>query len=326
MELIQINSPMSLIIPESEVIKTTNRNFIDANTQSVSLSHLKRDCTIPVFSKDNECTIAHHQFIEATRECAIEVFGGHNILMPEVRVSHTVKGRVPSAIGKPAKELYDEEKTIYYERMMFAIEIPSITQNINGNDLSLMIGGVRAYNQENLYSKKSVEKFKVFIGFQNRVCCNLCISTDGYKSDIRITSVEELKKQVFELINSYDREAHLTMMKQLSNYKLTEKQFAQFIGKLRLYNYLPKNEKANVAPMLLNDGQINAVARDYYQDENFCRDSNGDISLWNLYNLFTGSNKSSYIDTFLDRSANATEVMYQLTQALSHKTNLWYVT
>ena len=34
-----------------------------------------------------------------------------------------------------------------------------------------------------LYSKKTVEKFKVFIGFKNLVCCNLCVSTDGFKSE-----------------------------------------------------------------------------------------------------------------------------------------------
>jgi len=68
---------------------------------------------------------------------------------------------------------------LYYERMAFVIEIPEISEVINGNKLSLAIGGVRAYNQENLYGKKSIEKFKVFIGFQNKVCLNLCISTDG---------------------------------------------------------------------------------------------------------------------------------------------------
>ncbi|GEM_PF-6677704 len=30
-------------------------------------------------------------------------------------------------------------------------------------------GGVRAYNLENLYSKGSLERFKIFIGFKNHV-------------------------------------------------------------------------------------------------------------------------------------------------------------
>lgn len=325
LNLQQVNNTRELIIPEAEIVKPVSNNFIEANTIPVSFSHLKEDCITPVFSKDNECTIAHNQFVEAAYECTNEVFRGQNILSPALRVSHTVKGRIPSAIGKPANTLLEEEKTIYYERMMFAIEIPSISKNINGNELSLVIGGVRAYNQENLYSRKSVEKFKVFIGFKNKVCTNLCIATDGYKADIRVTSIEELKSKILELITHYDMDAHLNTMSTLSKYKLTEKQFAQLIGRLRLYNYIPKNEKVGIPQILLNDGQINSVARDYYQDENFRRDVNGDISLWNLYNLFTGSNKSSYIDTFLDRSTNAFEVTHQLSHSLEHNTNSWYL-
>ena len=33
-----------------------------------------------------------------------------------------------------------------------------------------------------------------------------------------------------------------------------------------------------------------------------------DLSMWKFYNLLTGSNKSSYIDSFLDRAYNATEL------------------
>lgn len=36
-------------------------------------------------------------------------------------------------------------------------------------------------------------------------------------------------------------------------------------------------------------------------NESFCRNANGDINVWEFYNLLTGSNKASYIDTFLDR-------------------------
>ena len=38
--------------------------FIEANTKTVTLSHLQNDCITPVFSKDNEVTISHNQFIE----------------------------------------------------------------------------------------------------------------------------------------------------------------------------------------------------------------------------------------------------------------------
>ena len=41
-----------------------------------------------------------------------------------------------------------------------------------------------------------------------------------------------------------------------------------------------------------------------------------DINMWNFYNLLTGANKSSYIDMFLDRSLNASEIAMGINGAL----------
>jgi len=236
MELIANNTQ---IIPTVEVITNISKgNFIEANTEKVSLAHLKKDCIIPVFSKDNESTIAHFEFIEKARDAIQELFPDIQVNEPNIRVSHVIKGRIPSAIGKPAKELLSHEKTIYYDRCAFMIELPQITEIVNGNTLSLSIGGVRAYNQENLYSKKSFEKFKVFIGFKNSVCTNLCISSDGFSNTIRIASTAELEGKMIELFTGYNKEKHLGNMELMSNYYLTEKQFAHFVGKSRMIIYL----------------------------------------------------------------------------------------
>ena len=124
MELIANHNPSEMIQEEVEIINTKSTNFIEANTTKVSLKHLKNDCMIPVFSKDNESTISHFQFIDSTMEVAKSLFPNQRITEPEIRVSHVVKGRIPSAIGKPAKELMEHEKTIYYERCAFVIEFP----------------------------------------------------------------------------------------------------------------------------------------------------------------------------------------------------------
>ena len=134
--------------------------FIEANTKEVSLRHLQSDCVVPVFSKDNEVTISHPAFVETVHEAAQQFFRGEAIDSPEIRVSHIIKGRIPEAIHKPVNQLLETDKTIYYERMMFCFEIPTIHEDIDGNPLKLTVGGVRAYNHENLYNKKSAEKFK----------------------------------------------------------------------------------------------------------------------------------------------------------------------
>jgi hypothetical protein len=211
--------------------------------------------------------------------------------------------------------------------MAFVFRIPSITANINGNLLVLTVGGVRAYNTENLYNKKSFEKFKFFIGFQNMVCCNMCISTDGYKDEIKVTNTIDLTSRMINLMETYQPNLHLKELENLQDYHLSESQFAQIIGKSRLYNYLPKKEKLILPELLMNDGHISTIAKDYYNDESFCREENGDINLWNMFNLFTGANKSSYIDTFLDRGVNAFNFSKGISKALSDRNSnyAWFL-
>ena len=291
--------------------------FIEANTESVSLSHLKSKNVIPVFTKDNEITLSHQEFIETAISAIATIFPNEPIDTPEIRVSHQIKGRTPDALHIAAKDLEEHQKTSYFERMAFIIRVPGITETINGNKLALTIGGVRSYNLENLYNKKTYEKFKFFIGFQNMVCCNLCISTDGYQNEIRAMSHLDLEAKMLQTLAEYKAQEHLNSMKNLLNNSLSERDFAQIIGKSRLYNYLPKKEKSLIPELLLNDGHINTVAKDYYQDESFCRNANGDISMWEFYNLLTGSNKTSYIDTFLERGVNAFDFSKGVSNALS---------
>lgn len=311
----------------SSPIRLNKTPIIEANTIDVKLQHLKTDCTIPVFAKDNERTISHQEFIECAMEAIEAVFGRNTYLQPEIRVSHTIKGRTPDAIHKSANELMDHEKTIYYERMAFAIELQGFTKEIGGNELCLTIGGVRAYNQENLYNKKSLEHFKFFIGFKNMVCCNMCVSSDGFVDDLRVGTVYDLKNRMIQIIRNYKMEEHIEAMDRLTHLSISEQQFAQILGKCRLYQFLPKEKKRNIPALIFNDTQVNTVAKDYFLDESFARNANDDIDLWKMYNLFTGANKSSYIDLFLQRGLNAFELAEGIGEALvdEHSDYRWFI-
>ena len=141
------------VIIEEPIIKQKRPLFIEANTIEASLEHLRNDCIIPVFAKDNEATLSHVAFIEAVQDATNTFFSGEQIESPDIRVSHVIKGRIPEAIHKPANQLLESDKTIYYERAAFSIDVPTIYETVGGNKLNLSIVGVRAYNQMNLYSK-----------------------------------------------------------------------------------------------------------------------------------------------------------------------------
>jgi hypothetical protein len=265
-------------------------------------------------------------FIEITYKVAEEIYAAETILRPNVRLSHPIKGRVPEAKNKAANELLEHEKTLYYERMAFVIEIPSVFDEIDGNMLSLTVGGVKAYNLDNLYNRKGAdEHFKVFIGFKNTVCTNLCVWTDGFYSDLKVRSVGQLRACIQTLIENYNASFHLHALNQLSKYCISEEQFAHLIGKCRMYNHLPLKLKNELPPLLLSDTQVGAVCKDYYKDHSFCRDDDGNINLWRLYNLFTSASKSSYIDNFLDRNANAFDFVDKLRMGLDNKENNWFI-
>ncbi len=323
MELVKVkSSPVVEFIPESE---TSDIHFMAANTNPVSLGELQKRHTIPVFAKDNESTISHQEFIETIALVTEKIFGGETILKPAVRVSHPIKGRIPSAVGKPAKELLEHEKTLYYERMAFAMEIPSINGNIASNGLNLTVGGVRAYNLTNLHSRKSEEHFKLFIGFQNKVCTNLCISTDGFKSDVKVRTVAELAKEAYNLFGEFNVYKNIDTLNNLPGTMLTETQFAQIIGRARLYQNMPYKEKKDLPQFPLMDSQVNLVVKDYYSDESFCRNDMGNINLWKLMNLFTGANKMSYIDSFLDRGVGCQQFVHGIYQAIGENKHHWFV-
>jgi len=322
-ELMIINN--SEVITEVPETGMSDNRFVLANTQPIPFQLLQQKCTIPVFSKDNESTISHQEFIELVGQAANLAFSRERILDPAVRVSHPIKGRIPSAVGKPANDLKEHEKTIYYERMAFVYEIPSIEETVNGNKLSLTLGGIRAYNVENLYGKKTEERFKVFIGFKNWVCINLCVSTDGFKEEIRVRTTQELLNRVFQLFALFNAQKQLNTLRHLADYAITEHQFAQVVGRLRMYPFLTSREKLGIPALELGDSQLSNVVRNYYKDQSFSRDDNGDINLYRFYNLLTGANKNSYIDTFLDRSVNALSFSQVLLECLKTGRNSWYL-
>lgn len=313
--------------PNGVGISSSSQAFIEANTIQMPIHEMQEQHIIPVWTTSNEPLISHSEFIEATWEQVHKNFSNEKILKPNIRVSHAIKGRVPEAKHKAAKDLAPWEQTLYYERMMFVIEIPSIYDEIDGNLLSLTIGGVKSYNLDNLYSKRphGDQHFQLFVGFQNKVCCNLCIWSDGLKEEVGIRSTGQLKHAVDNLLNQYKAGKHLNAMREMTNIELTETEFAQTVGRSRMFKHLPETAKKDIPAILLGDQQLGAVVDGYYHDSNFGNEAGGSISMWQFYNLLTGANKSSYVDSFLERTVNAHDFSSGIIGHKQKKKEFWYL-
>lgn len=311
-------------VVEQPAIKS-NVSFLEANTNQITLDELKNQCVVPTWA-NQELTISHQDFIEAVHDAAQSFYQGETVTAPDIRVSHIVRGRTPNALGKRASELLECEKTQFYQRMAFAFTIPTIFETINGEKLELCIGGVRNYNDLNLYrASKGVEKFSIFVGWRVKICSNQVLSGQGVKLSMEVMSLRQLYQQTLELFYSFNPAKDIHLMQTLSNSYLTEKQFAQIVGRMRLYQALPPRYAKNIPQLLITDSQINSVCRGYLSNPDF-RGKEGSISMWNFHNLLTESNKSSYIDSYLQRAVNATEVSVGLNNALLGDTTYqWFL-
>src|SRR5688572_5535021 len=84
-------------IEENSMLPSTAKPFIEANTIPSSLEEIRNHHIIPVFIKDNETLISQAEFIDITMNCVSSVYSSERISSPSIRLSHPIKGRVPSA-------------------------------------------------------------------------------------------------------------------------------------------------------------------------------------------------------------------------------------
>ena len=290
-------------------------NFLEANTDAITIEELASKCVVPTWA-NLESTIAHQDFINCVHEATKDFYQGESVTAPEIRVSHIVRGRVPSALGKKASELLECEKTQFYQRLAFAFTIPTIWETVRGEKLELCVGGVRNYSDLNLYrATKGLEKFSVFVGWRVVICSNQVLTGEGVKFNMEVSNINELYRNVLELLHSFNPAKDIHLLHALSETFLTETQFAQVVGRMRMFQALPSAQQKRMPQLLITDSQINNVCRDFYRSENFGMKENG-ISLFDFHNLLTESNKSSYVDTYLHRAVNATEVSVGLNNVL----------
>ena len=306
------------VVMEEEINSENHPNFIESNTAAISLEELSEKSIVPTFA-DNTLTVSHQSFIQSVIEAGQEVFG--ELTPVEIRVSHQINGRVPTALHKKASELTDEEKTVYYQRMAFVCHVVGLSRTINNQLVHLTIGGVRAYNEDRLYGRQCPMKFKIFVAWQVRVCSNLMISCDGFAGNLECITTSDIKEKALELFSGFDpiKDDNLRTLEALGNTSITEYQFCSIIGRLRLYQALSNQTRAELGlPYLtLGDQAVNAVVRGYVENPNFKKDSESEtISLWQMLNYFTEAVKQTYIDKWLDRERESVDFMYGIQKAI----------
>ena len=184
--------------------------------------------------------------------------------------------------------------------------------------MNLCIGGVRAYNEDKLYSRKSPMKFKVFVGWQVRVCSNLMLTCDGNSGTIECMTEADIMQKTLELYNGFNvqREETLQRLEDLHDTPISEELFCKIIGRMRLYQALPAKEQKELPPLTLGDSTVNAMVKNYVTNDNFGKRNDRDITCWNFLQLANEAVKQTYIDKFLDRNQNCTDFSMGIQRAI----------
>lgn len=291
-------------------------NFIESNTQAITLEEMQKTNVIPTFS-DNTLTISTPNFIMAVVRVASQVFG--DLTHPELRVSHPIVGRIPEAQHKPASDVLESEKTIFWQRTAWCCHVKGLTRNINGEAVHLCIGGIRAYNQDQLYNRASPQKFKIFVGWQVRVCSNLMLTCDGNSGSIECMTEADIMQKSFELFNSFHSrmEGTLRLLEGLQSTVIPEDLFCKIIGRMRLYQFLPAEQQKQLPALTIGDQAVNALVKNYVQNPNFGKKEGKDYTAWNLMQNANEAVKQAYIDRWLDRNQNCTDFAIGIQKALS---------
>lgn len=301
---------------EMEETPVSHPNFIESNTSAITLEELTNHNIIPTFS-DNTLTISHQNFIGATAKVAEQVFG--ELTPIECRVSHPIIGRIPSAQHKKASELLDSEKTVFYQRLAWCCHVKTFSRSINGQTVHLCIGGVRAYNEDKLYNRQSPMKFKIFVGWQVRVCSNLMLTCDGNSGTIECMTEADIMQKSLELFSAFNprKEETLQLLENLQNTEISEEQFCQIIGRMRLYQFLPTTEQKQLPSLNIGDQAVNALVKNYLSDPNFSRKPGEAYTCWNLMQNANEAVKQAYIDKWIDRNQNCTDFAIGIQKALA---------
>lgn len=306
-------TPYEDVTPEEPVA-----HFIEGNSSAITLSDLTSKCVVPVWGTTNELTISHQAFIEAVNNAAQTVFSTATIHEPEIRVSHAQHGRTPDALHIPANQLTQSQRTLYYQRMCFCIVL-SITDTINGNEAKVVVGGVRALNNENLGTRPAPEKFKIFCGWKVSVCSNLCVFGQCFIDKLEALSQHEIYAKAVELFAQFDPLHYRQRLEMLGQVRMTVEDFTHVAGKMRLYEAMNTQQRnlLGLPNQILGDQVWNAATRGLISNPNFKIGDDSSISMWQFLNLLTEACKNSYIDKFLARDVNALETSYGITAALT---------
>jgi hypothetical protein len=133
-------------------------------------------------------------------------------------------------------------------------------------------------------------------------------------------NADDIYKQALALFNQFNpiKDVVLHDLESLGETKVTEQQFANILGRLRLYQFIPSADvKAMGLPIItMGDQAVTQAAKNYMCNPNFGKQEDEEITCWQLLNIFNEACKNAYIDRFLERNQEATDLAFGIQKSI----------
>ncbi len=300
------------------------RTYFRSGTREVTPVELFENDLPSDPKKAERLGLSHGKIVDCVLQTAKEAYED-----PDCRVK-SIRGRMYTEVPPDRP---DSVRDSYFDTIAFLIEIPSVIQQIGDHQVTLSLGGLRAYPglHQPLQFVRRDGLFQLLIGYNVYVCTNLCYHTEGVQLEVHANTEEELRMEVRKLIQSFNIQKPLAEYRNWQQSRLSSSGIDELFRNLRnRASQEPRKKKSTrgqdgVRIDALNARRLglpfdlNQVARARHglrKDPHFRRDTDGSITLWNLYNLFTESLKDAQPDRFLRDH----EQVYRFMQGLYIKT------
>ena len=151
---------------------------------------------------------------------------------------------------------------------------------------------------------------------ESEVCSNLMLLNDGLTGRLEVMSDADIYSSALQLFQDFNPEQNLRLLENLGRTNISQEQFCQIIGRLRLYQALPASQLKELPKVILGDSNVNAATKGYIENPNFGLRGRDNITCWDLMQLLNDAAKQSYIDKFLERNQNCTDFAIGVQKAL----------
>jgi len=285
--------------------------FLLGNTLPIDWQDLKQHQALA--GEQYSSAVLPYELVRITRESLHHIFSHEKIAAPLIRVAYA---STDTGTGETAAN--DGNRL---EKMVFTIELPSVSDTVGGEPLCMTVGGSLLIREE----KAGGSCISLFAGFTLKRTGSICVFREGLLSNLHVQGTQELKETLYGLLCEYDSIDQLEQLERLTQHTLSAGQVACLLGKATLYQQLPTHLRGLYPELLFTEPQLSGVAKDYTQRFLCEGDNGGDITLWQLYQLLLQANKTSFIDFFLARSANAASFVGGLARSLTYRRSHWFL-